>query len=83
MKKYLIVPASALTALLMTTAAFAQTSVVPSVDENNRVTVSVRSDSAAEEIYTVMIMKADEKADSNTGAGTVSNVYRFETVKGT
>lgn len=82
MKKYLIVPASALTALLMTTAAFAQTSVVPSVDENNRVTVSVRSDSAAEEIYTVMIMKADEKADSNTGAGTVSNVYKFETIKG-
>ena len=81
MKKYFLIPVAAM--LLTSTAAFAKTSVVPSVDANNRVTVTVKSDSGAENIYSILVMKAGEKAEDNTDAASISNAYKFETVKGT
>ena len=81
MKKYFLIPVAAM--LLTSTAAFAKTSVVPSVDANNRVTVTVKSDSGAENIYSILVMKAGEKAEDNIDAASISNAYKFETVKGT
>ena len=81
MKKYFLIPVAAM--LLTSGSAFAKTSVVPSVDANNRVTVTVKSDSGAENIYSILVMKAGEKAEDNTDAASISNAYKFETVKGT
>lgn len=81
MKKYFLIPVAAM--LLTSGSAFAKTSVVPSVDANNRVTVTVKSDSGAENIYSILVMKAGEKAEDNIDAASISNAYKFETVKGT
>ncbi len=78
MKKLLIVPLAA--ALLSTSAAFAETEVISSVDENNNVTVSVKSDSADNTIYTIIIMKEGQEFKDNPD-GTINNVYKAETLK--
>ncbi len=79
MKKLLTV---SLAALLMTTsAAFAETDIITAVDKNNRVSISVTSDSTDNTLYTVMIMKPGQKLGDNTSAGSIENVYRLETIK--
>lgn len=83
MKKYLILPTAALTSLMMTTSAFALTTVKPAVDETGNVRITVETDKAGEQVYTVMVMKAGKTAAEGTGSDSINDVYRFETIKGT
>ncbi len=79
MKKFLIVPLAA--ALLTASAAFAETEVISSVDENNNVAVSVKSDGESDTVYTVMIMKPGREYKDSMKNGSITDVYKAETLK--
>ena len=79
MKKFLIVPLAA--ALLTASAAFAETEIISSVDENNNVAVSVKSDGESDTVYTVMIMKPDREYKDSMKNGSITDVYKAETLK--
>ena len=79
MKKFLILPLAA--ALLTTSAAFAETEVISSVDENNNVAVSVKSDNGSDTIYTMMIMRPGREYKDSMKNGSITDVYKAETLK--
>lgn len=82
MKKYLILPTAVLTAFAFATSAFAVTEVKTKVDSENNVKVTINTDKSGEQVYTVTVMKPGESLSSNTSGGSVSNVLKFETIKG-
>lgn len=79
MKKFLILPLAA--ALLTTSAAFAETEVISSVDENNNVAVSVKSDNGSDTIYTMMIMRPGREYKDSMKNDSITDVYKAETLK--
>lgn len=59
---------------LMSVTAYAETNIVPKVDANNHVTITVETDNAQENIYTFMVYKP--------GSDELDNCYKLETAIG-
>lgn len=60
----------------------AEMSVISSVDEDDRVTVTVSSDLSEEQIFTVLVFEPGFNKTTDVSSGSANKVYKMETLNG-